>query len=143
VRRLLVLLALLVGLVGLGPPAHASSLAMTPPDCVLQPGRFTVTPVASHDIVLATVAVKCSQAYVIEVKLRSLRYWVSTKTWTVERTGRGLISSGGQAPAYNYAFYCNVAGALMWDTITYKYSIGGVLVGRTVYHGFNTALCPR
>jgi hypothetical protein len=141
-RRLLVFLAVLVVVLGLGPPAHASSLAMTPADCVVQPGRFTVTPGASHVIVLATVAVKCTKAYDIQVKVRSLRYWVSTKTWTVERTGHALLSTGGLAPAYNYPFACNVAGALMWDTITYKYSLGGVLVGRTVYHGFNKALCP-
>ena len=149
IRRLLIVPLVMAGLIGSALPASAG---VPPPGCVVQPGRFTVTPTASHTIMLATLAVNCATGYNITDTVTSMRYWVSTRTWVPERTRLEDQEYGfGTVPAVTYAFYCNTPGAIMGDRIVYTYTRYDfsqsppplVPVSQVVYRQFNTAICPR
>jgi hypothetical protein len=145
-RKLLLVAGLMTALVlSSSGAAEAAYPHGVPAQCVAQPGRFQVLPIpgAHHDVLMATVGMVCTPAWpgVVSQDIEELRYWVSTKTWTLERHQKYVAS--GQVPAMKVMMWCATPGALMGMRVIVRFWKAGVLVTQQTYAGRTTALCPR
>ena len=70
-----------------------------------------------------------------------MRYWVATKTWTVERSRK--YEGYMKATALSIPFHCDRPGALMGIRVRDKFWSSGLVIGDVTYGGRTTALCPH
>jgi hypothetical protein len=141
--------AVVLGLLLPTTTARAATPSPKPPaDCVLAPGRVGVLPIVGghHAVMVTSLSFTCTTQYGIREGVTLNRYWVSSRTWTAERK-RKVPDVGnvvGSINGWNAPFYCNVAGALMSVTVTYKFfdPVTTKLVSNVTYFGRTTALCP-
>ncbi len=151
VRRIMLVTAVVLGLLLPTTPGWAATPSPKPPaDCVLAPGRVGVLPIvgAHHAVMITSLNFTCTTKYGIREGVTLNRYWVSSNIWTPERKRKvpadGVVVYDGTIVGWDAAFYCNVAGALMSVTVTYKFfdPVTTKLVSNVTYYGRTKALCP-
>jgi hypothetical protein len=153
VRKILLVVAALVAAlcVPAGSAQAATPSPTVPSDCTIAPGRVQVlelNPLVSHAVMVTTLNISCTTQYGIREGITLNRYWVTSHVWTAERK-RKIPADGTTVPGsiigWNAPFYCNVAGALMSVSVTYKFfdPVTLKLVANVSYYGRTDAICPR
>jgi hypothetical protein len=147
-RAVVILLSVLAVLL----PATAASANVpspkVPPDCTIAPGRVAVLPAPAgvhHAVMVTTLNISCTTQYAIREGVTLNRYWVSSHVWTAERKVKKPPSGNviGSIMGWNDLIYCNVSGALMSVSVTYKFfsPVDGKIVSNVAYYGRSNAIC--
>lgn len=127
-----------------------------PLGCKDNPGTNGVSPIvgAHHAVRVSAAGDTCpyipTTVDTVTSNVQLLRYWVSSKTWTVER--QVLYTGTTGAPAVDVAFFCSTPGALMGMRVVDHFYHNGIRIipfgaplafSDVTYNGSSTAICPR